>query len=58
MYALNARNMAAEVVQLAFESAQAEAGLVPAASPASGAGKTSAQSSLAKMQSDVSRPHR
>ena len=53
MYALNARNMAAEVVQLAFESAQAEAGLVPAASPASGAGKTSSQSSLAKMQSDV-----
>ena len=53
MYALNARNMAAEVVQLAFESAQAEAALMPAASPASGAGKTSAQSSLAKMQSDV-----
>jgi hypothetical protein len=53
MYALNARNMAAEVVQLAFDSAQAEAGLIPAASQASGAAETTSQSSLAKMQSDV-----
>ena len=54
MYALNARDMAAEVVQLAFESAQAEAGLVPAASPSQRRGQNQfAVESLAKMQSDV-----
>jgi small-conductance mechanosensitive channel len=55
MYQTNAQNMAAEAVQLAFVSAQAEAALLPAASPANapGAGETSSQQSLAKMQSDV-----
>ena len=55
VYQFNAQNMAAEVVQLAFQSAQAEAPLLPAASPAnaSGTGTTSSQQSLAKMQSDV-----
>ena len=38
VYQLNAQNMSVEVVQLAFQSAQAEAALLPAASPASGAG--------------------
>lgn len=55
VYQLNAQNMATEVVQLAFQSAQAEAPLVPASSPASapGAGENSSQQSLAKLQSDV-----
>jgi hypothetical protein len=51
VYQLNAQNMAAEAVQLAFQSAQAEAPLLPAAT-GSGAG-TNTSSSLAKMQSDV-----
>jgi small-conductance mechanosensitive channel len=55
VYQFNAQNMATEVVQLAFQSAQAEAPLLPATSPASvpGAGTTTSQQSLAKMQSDV-----
>src|ERR1700722_7209809 len=55
VYQFNAQNMAAEVVQLAFQSAQAEAPLLPAANPANTtvAGTTSSQQSLAKMQSDV-----
>jgi small-conductance mechanosensitive channel len=55
VYQFNAQNMATEVVQLAFQSAQAEAPLVPAASPSSspGAGGPTSQQSLAKMQSDV-----
>ena len=35
VYQTNAQNMAAQVVQLAFQSAQAEGSLIPAASPAS-----------------------
>jgi small-conductance mechanosensitive channel len=55
VYQTNAQNMAAQVVQLAFQSAQAEGALIPAASPASapGGGQTTSQQNLAKMQSDV-----
>jgi small-conductance mechanosensitive channel len=55
VYQFNAQNMAFEALQLAFQSAQAEAPLVPAASAANapGAGAASSQQSLAKMQSDV-----
>jgi small-conductance mechanosensitive channel len=49
---MNAQNMSVEVVQLAFQSAQAEAALVPAAGPAGGAG-ASAPSALAKLESDT-----
>jgi small-conductance mechanosensitive channel len=52
VYQLNAQNMAVEVVQLAFQSAQAEAALLPAAGPASNAG-ASAPSALAKLESDT-----
>jgi small-conductance mechanosensitive channel len=52
VYQMNAQNMSAEVVQLAFQSAQAEAALVPAAGPASGAG-AGAPSALAKLESDT-----
>jgi small-conductance mechanosensitive channel len=53
MYQFNAQSMAAEVAKLAFQSAQAEAALIPAASPASGGNANSSQSNLAKLQSDV-----
>jgi small-conductance mechanosensitive channel len=55
VYQFNAQNMALEVIQLAFQSAQAEAPLLPAASPANAPGPSTAtsQQSLAKMQSDV-----
>src|SRR5580658_3982088 len=52
VYQLNAQNMSVEVVQLAFQSAQAEAALLPAAGPASGAA-ASAPSALAKLESDT-----
>jgi small-conductance mechanosensitive channel len=53
MYQFNAQSMAAEVAKLAFQSAQAEAALIPAASPASGGNASSSQTNLAKLQSDV-----
>ncbi len=53
MYQSNAQNMAIEVTRLAFQSAQAEAALIPAASPNSAPGATSTQQSLAKRESDV-----
>jgi small-conductance mechanosensitive channel len=53
VYQSNAQSMAVEVARLAFQSAQAEAALIPAASPANGAGTSSSQQSLAKRQSDV-----
>jgi small-conductance mechanosensitive channel len=55
VYQFNAQNMAFEALQLAFQSAQAEAPLIPVASAANapGAGTASSQQSLAKMQSDV-----
>ena len=53
MYQFNAQSMAAEVAKLAFQSAQAEAALIPAASPPSGGNANSSQSNLAKLQSDV-----
>ena len=52
VYQLNAQTMSVEVVQLAFQSAQAEAALLPAASPAGSAG-ASTPSTLAKLQSDT-----
>jgi small-conductance mechanosensitive channel len=45
--------MAAEVAKLAFQSAQAEAALIPAASSPSGGSGSSTQPNLAKLQSDV-----
>jgi small-conductance mechanosensitive channel len=53
MYQFNAQSMGAEVAKLAFQSAQAEAALIPAASPASGNNASSSQQNLAKLQSDV-----
>ena len=53
MYQSNAQSMAAEVAKLAFQSAQAEAALIPAASPPSGGNASSSQQNLAKLQSDV-----
>jgi small-conductance mechanosensitive channel len=53
MYQFNAQSMAAEVANLAFQSAQAEAALIPAASQPSGGSGTSSQQNLAKLQSDV-----
>ena len=52
VYQLNAQTMSVEVVQLAFQSAQAEAALLSAASPAGSAG-ASAPSALAKLESDT-----
>jgi hypothetical protein len=55
MYQFNAQSIAFEAAQLAFQSAQAEAALIPAATPATGgsAGGTTSQQNIAKMQSDV-----
>src|ERR1700722_9536251 len=53
MYQFNAQSMAAEVAKLSFQSAQAEAALIPAASPASDGNGSSTQTNLAKLQSDV-----
>jgi small-conductance mechanosensitive channel len=53
MYQFNAQSMAAEVAKLAFQSAQAEAALIPAATPPSGGNTNSSQPNLAKLQSDV-----
>jgi Mechanosensitive ion channel len=55
MYQFNAQSMAAEAAQLAFQSAQAEAALIPAAIPASGgnAGGTTSQQNIGKLESDV-----
>jgi small-conductance mechanosensitive channel len=52
VYQFNAQTMSVDAVQLAFQSAQAEAALLPAASPANGAG-SSAPSALAKLASDT-----
>jgi hypothetical protein len=55
MYEFNARSTAAEVAQLAFASASADAALIPAANPAgaTGTGQTTAQTGLVKTESDV-----
>jgi small-conductance mechanosensitive channel len=53
MYQFNAESMATEVAKLAFQSAQAEAALLPAGNAAGGGGDTSSQQNLAKLQSDV-----
>ena len=52
VYQMNAQTMSVQVVQLAFQSAQAEGALLPAAGPASSAG-TGAPSALAKLESDT-----
>ena len=55
VYQMNAQNLAAEVAQLAFQSAEAEAALIPASSPAGAANTAgaSSQQNLAKMLSNV-----
>jgi hypothetical protein len=55
VYQMNAQNLAAEVVQLAFQSAEAEAALVPASGTASAANTAgaSSQQNLAKMLSTL-----
>ena len=52
MYQYNAQNMAAQALQLAFQSAQAEAGLVPSATNPNDS-QSDSQHNLANMQSDV-----
>jgi hypothetical protein len=52
MYEFNARSMAAEVAQLAFESASADAALIPTASTPS-TSQTTAQTGLVKTENDV-----
>src|ERR1700739_692133 len=52
VYQINAQNLAAEAAQLAFQSAEAEATLIPAASPSPASGSSS-QQNIAKMLSDV-----
>jgi small-conductance mechanosensitive channel len=55
VYQVNAQNLASQVVQLAFQSAEAEGGLIPASSPAKPANNAgaSSQQNLTKMLSDV-----
>src|ERR1700740_1511511 len=55
VYQMNAQNVASQVVQLAFQSAEAEAALIPTSSPASAANTAgaSSQQNLAKMLIDV-----
>jgi small-conductance mechanosensitive channel len=55
VYQMNAQNLAAQVAQLAFQSAEAEGTLIPASSPASAANAagSSSQQNLAKMLSNV-----
>jgi small-conductance mechanosensitive channel len=53
VYQLNAQTISVEVVQLAFQSAQAEAPLLPAAGPAASNAGGSASSALAKLESDT-----
>jgi small-conductance mechanosensitive channel len=53
MYQFNAQTMAGEVAKLAFQSAQSEAALIPAASPPSGGNASSSQQNLDKLRSDV-----
>ena len=57
MYQFNAQSMAAEVAQLAFQSAQAEAALLPAASPASGGSATSLAAESGQIAERRERPH-
>jgi hypothetical protein len=52
MYQFNLQSMAAEAAQLAFQSAQAEASLMPSGRSA-GPNQPAGQSNLAKLQSDV-----
>jgi small-conductance mechanosensitive channel len=52
MYQFNAQSMAAQVAQLAFQSAQAETALLPAAAT-SGSGESTSQQNLEKLQNDV-----
>jgi small-conductance mechanosensitive channel len=54
MYEFYARSMAAEVAQLAFDSASADAALVPPApTSAAATGQSTAQTSLVKTENDV-----
>jgi small-conductance mechanosensitive channel len=53
VFQLDAQNMAGQAVQLAFQSAQAEAVLLAASSQNKAAGQTSSATNFAKMQNDV-----
>jgi small-conductance mechanosensitive channel len=54
MYQYNAQSIAAQVAQLAFQSAQAEAALLPvAAAPANAGGESTSLQNLDKLQNDV-----
>jgi small-conductance mechanosensitive channel len=53
MYQYNAQSLAAQVVQLALQSAEAEAALLPAAGSPGASGAASSVGNLAQMQSDV-----
>jgi small-conductance mechanosensitive channel len=53
VYQFNAQNMASEAVQLAFQSAQAEAALLSAGGQSKTAGSITSQPALAKMETDV-----
>jgi small-conductance mechanosensitive channel len=53
MYQFNAQSMAVQVGQLAFQSAQAETALLPAAAPTTGGGESTSQQNLNKLQNDV-----
>ncbi len=53
VYQFNAQSMASEAVQLAFQSAQAEAALLSASSQNKGSGSITSQPALLKMESDV-----
>jgi small-conductance mechanosensitive channel len=52
MYQYNAESMAAQVAQLAFQSAQAETALLPAAAT-TGGGESTSQQNLEKLQNEV-----
>jgi small-conductance mechanosensitive channel len=53
VYQSNAQNTAIEVARLAFQSAQAEAALIPSASKSDSSGSSTSQQNLAKRESDV-----
>jgi small-conductance mechanosensitive channel len=53
VYQFNAQSMASEAVQLAFQSAQAEAALLAAGSQNKGAEEITSQPALTRMESDV-----
>ena len=57
MYQFNAQSMAAQVAKLAFQSAQAEAALIPAASPQSSGNANSSQTKSGQIAERREHPH-